>query len=499
MKNNRHWFDLIRENLNRTLTHTARSACSLVVLGSLLVTSAMLPEASVPAASINLSSAPRVSANLTQETVARLLALPEDKIDLAGASFELGNAYDQKVDVQALLMEIDQMARKLRPMIAKETDPRKKMKIMANYLFETKGFSLPRSKAEEGEHRLLHQLLQTRQGVCFPLTLLYVSLGDRLGLPLFVVDAPEHSFVRYKEGDTFFDIETTEKGMVYTREAFKHKFGQVVGEFYLKPLSRREALGIVFAQQSVFLFEQKRVQDALSCDEAALVIVPTWATAWFNKGILLQRSLQKYDKALECFDEATKLDPHYAEAWGCKGTALAQLGQYQQALESCNQALAIKSDLPENWMDKGFILAKLERPGEAIACYDKALELRSNFPQAWFMKGLAQLALRQPSEALSCFDNSIKIDPSRVFTWHYKAATLLDMGKAQDALACIETAISLNPKFAPAWETKAKIHLRLGQYSEAWKCIKTAERLGFAVSPQFRDELRKQMPEPNCS
>lgn len=60
----------------------------------------------------------------------------------------------------------------------------------------------------------LSTVLLERRGNCWALSLLYAAIGARLGLPLQVVREPGHALVRWDDGETVLDLETTDLGAV---------------------------------------------------------------------------------------------------------------------------------------------------------------------------------------------------------------------------------------------------------------------------------------------
>ena len=47
------------------------------------------------------------------------------------------------------------------------------------------------------ENNFLHHTLDTREGMCITIPMLYMAFAQRLGYPVYGVVAPEHTFVRF--------------------------------------------------------------------------------------------------------------------------------------------------------------------------------------------------------------------------------------------------------------------------------------------------------------
>ena len=95
--------------------------------------------------------------------------------------------------------------------------------IINEYLFEELGFKAI-SEASDPNDLFLHSVLDRKRGYCLSLSILYLSLGERLGLPLYGVVVPGHFFVKYDDGQVHFNIETTSNGGTAPDEHYITKF-----------------------------------------------------------------------------------------------------------------------------------------------------------------------------------------------------------------------------------------------------------------------------------
>ena len=80
------------------------------------------------------------------------------------------------------------------------------------------------------------------------LSVLYLSITERLGLPVYGVVVPGHFFVRYDDGEHQFNIETTSKGGSANDEHYITKFNPPNNPrtLYMKNLTKKQTLGCFF-------------------------------------------------------------------------------------------------------------------------------------------------------------------------------------------------------------------------------------------------------------
>jgi len=122
---------------------------------------------------------------LYAKSIEQVLRLEADEIDLATAVLIVSEQWNKDVYARTYISKLDDMATEIRSRL--ET---KGIKInhsaigpINEYLFTELGFvSVP--DANDPEDLFLHSVLDRKRGYCLSLSILYLSLGERLGLPL---------------------------------------------------------------------------------------------------------------------------------------------------------------------------------------------------------------------------------------------------------------------------------------------------------------------------
>lgn len=238
------------------------------------------------------------------------------------------------VDIPADYARFDALARECRLRGGAEGGDRDRIASIATVLGE-KGFAYVAPEVQKLDRRWAdtygwpHVVLASRRGHRNGLTLLYVAIGERLGLGLVPAIVPGHALPRL--GD--FNVETLSDGRLLEDDHYRRKYGAVP-----RPLSARESLGLYLCSNlGHWLFGQKRPADALLC-----------------------------------YEHATRLFPEFTDAWTSRGIALRKLARPQEALESLDRAIALRPEDPYAWNHRGHVLKDLGRPDEAADCYKRA-------------------------------------------------------------------------------------------------------------------------------
>ena len=155
----------------------------------------------------------------------RLLAQPEESIDLAKAEVAVEKMIDPAVDGQATLQALDDLARAIKARFPKgdATDQEAKIGILLNSLKfagpwnDNRPFryDLDNPMGDNPRDKLLSSYLATRKGNCVSMPMLFVVLSQKLGIDATLSNAPTHLFARARINDgSWYNIEATSFGTI---------------------------------------------------------------------------------------------------------------------------------------------------------------------------------------------------------------------------------------------------------------------------------------------
>ena len=164
------------------------------------------------AASVSRADEPLANegkAGLYTRSINRIIRMDDEEIDLATAALLLSREAIEPINLQRYRDRIDEMARTILRRLDKKQDRysttptgrftpeegRAAINEMNKYLFEELGFRAVET-ADDSQDLFLHSVLDRKKGYCLSLSMLYLSIGERLGLPLYGVVVPGHFFVR---------------------------------------------------------------------------------------------------------------------------------------------------------------------------------------------------------------------------------------------------------------------------------------------------------------
>src|SRR3989338_687728 len=226
-----------------------------------------------------------------------------------------------------------------------------------NRILQDKGFEQRDEKQPIDGLHLFHEGLGSKKIDCYSTSFIYLSIADALGLPLVVVSAPEHLFVRFILNGEKINWETT-SAEVLSDDDYKLEFNiadaTIKNEVYLRNLTRQETMALVYNNRGI---------------------------AWRRKGNL--------DNAIADFNNSIRLNPNFAEAYNNRGAAWAIKGNLDNAIADYNKAIRLDPNNVLAYNNRGNAWAVKGNLGKAIADYNKAIRLDPNFAEAYNDRGIA--------------------------------------------------------------------------------------------------------------
>lgn len=144
---------------------------------------------------------------------------------------------------------------------------------------------------------------------CDTNSFIYLAIADVLKLPMSLVIAPRHAFVRFDTDSSGFNginWETT-SAEHFTNELYKTslkiKDEDIKKGIYLRSLTRPELLGVAFINAGIHIYKiEKNDKEAVRAFSKGIYLAPTLAAGYINRA-LAYRELKKHDKAIKDFSK----------------------------------------------------------------------------------------------------------------------------------------------------------------------------------------------------
>jgi regulator of sirC expression with transglutaminase-like and TPR domain len=142
--------------------------------------------------------------------------------ELETGALLLSRTVSPALDIGACCALLDEMAQRCRELIAEPATPRDQCRVLSRVLFHEYGFRGNVECYTDPRNSLLDHVLARRQGLPLTLGLVYLLVGQRLGLALEPVGLPGHFVVGCFLDETPFFIDAFARGVFRTpRELFE--------------------------------------------------------------------------------------------------------------------------------------------------------------------------------------------------------------------------------------------------------------------------------------
>lgn len=218
------------------------------------------------------------------ETVRQVLSLPEEELDYAEAKIAFDCAIDPSIDPDAVRAQLDLLEKTARQLAGPQAGSGAKLNGLRKLIYESgpwnghRPFSYDHPNWKKIPAKLLSHYLATRRGQCISMPILFLILGERLGLDLALATAPGHLFVRYRhQSGRVLNLETTSGALPARDEWIRRGFPMtdlaLKNGLYLRSLRRREAVAHMASTLNEHLMAQEQYREVIILSQ---IILDRW-------------------------------------------------------------------------------------------------------------------------------------------------------------------------------------------------------------------------------
>jgi regulator of sirC expression with transglutaminase-like and TPR domain len=238
-----------------------------------------------------------------------ILQRPPDEIDLGKAKVTIDKLVDPAIDTEATLQKLDFMVSRIRLMPEFGDTGDSKVRALKRYLYESGTsnenqpfhYDLTDPLGHNIRNKLLSNYLATMQGNCVTMPLLFVILGQRLGIDVTLSTAPKHLLVKFnsEEYGHWINLEAT-SGANPARDVWiRQEFPSITDEslasgVYLQPLTKKETVAQMAEIVAEHHYQKGEYDKAIVISNLALDYYPKDVGAMTMNGTAYLRLLRKH-------------------------------------------------------------------------------------------------------------------------------------------------------------------------------------------------------------
>ena len=234
----------------------------------------------------------------------RVVKSPEDSFDLVRAAMLVAAEADPSVDLDAELATLERWGDELASRIEPEWNNLQKLARLRRYVYEDLRFHGDEKDYFSPENSLLHSVMRRRIGIPLTLSIVFLVLGWRIGMPLEGVGFPGHFLVRLTGEERELLLDTYHQGMSVDHHDCARMLEQITQgqlrfqESMLAPMTKRDIIARLLMNLKGASLRARQDELALLAVDRLLVLHPEDSEQVRDRGLLLYR-LRRYHQALE--------------------------------------------------------------------------------------------------------------------------------------------------------------------------------------------------------
>ncbi|MEZ4390758.1 MAG: transglutaminase family protein [Polyangiales bacterium] len=299
-----------------------------------------------------------------------ILAGEDDRIDLAEVSLNLSQLLDEDLDIAPDLATLDRLADEARRATPRGCRGRCALRALVRRFLGRWRFrpvTDPNGLYIDPRYDLLHDVLASREGYCEGLSVAFLAVAQRLGLPVRGVLARQHLFVRYEGTDGVVDVDLTQRGDPPEPDENPPRCQPRAG-VYGRSLTRREMAAQVVSVVGIL----DNIAARGAWIDAAVALAPNDADLRNNRGAE-REARYDFDGAASDYRAAVAIDPCVSFYRVNHAGALRRAGRLDEAAQAL---AAIERDAEGGALESDPLYTSLARGDLAVARGDDALAER---------------------------------------------------------------------------------------------------------------------------
>ena len=232
----------------------------------------------------------------------RMVGVPDEEIDLARAALLIAATEYPGLSIERELFRIDEIAEGIAARMDDDT-PLYQLNTLSEYLFDELKFAGNHTNYHDPRNSFLNDVIERRVGIPITLSLLYIEVGRRLGVPLLGIGMPGHFIVRHRdEFDVFVD--PFHGGILLSEDECAERVKQVTqgtltwNRSYLEPVRSREFIARMLRNLKVVYLQRRNYERVLATIDRVIALLPQDAVEFRDRGVVNYR-LGNYADALE--------------------------------------------------------------------------------------------------------------------------------------------------------------------------------------------------------
>jgi regulator of sirC expression with transglutaminase-like and TPR domain len=243
----------------------------------------------------------------------------EAEIDLGRAALTIAASDYPDLDINAYLSRIDALATAAAARLGEDADVYRSIAALNFVLFQEQGFRGNREHYFDPRNSFLNEVLDRRTGIPISLSVLYIEVAQRIGLPVQGVGFPGHFLVKHLGDSQEIVVDPFNQGEIRSRESLETMLHKLYGgkialhPDLIEPVTKKQILKRMLNNLKMIYLRQNDLIKGLSVVERLMILDPAFAEDLRDRG-LIYLQLECFKQALEDLESYLRLVPHAKDA-----------------------------------------------------------------------------------------------------------------------------------------------------------------------------------------
>lgn len=247
------------------------------------------------------------------------VARPEESIDLGRAALTIALAEYPDLDIAGYLRRIDELAVEVRQRCGADADVFRSIAALNYVLFKEQGFRGNRDDYYDPKNSFLNEVMERKRGLPITLSILYMELGQRIGLAVEGVGFPGHFLVKTKSAGDEIVLDPFNAGDVKSYEDLQAILDQIYSgqvrlhRDLLAALPKKQILKRMLGNLKAVYGRSDELVKMLAVLDRLIILDPAAVEEVRDRGAVYLR-LECYGQAKDDFETYLRLAPDAKDA-----------------------------------------------------------------------------------------------------------------------------------------------------------------------------------------
>ena len=258
---------------------------------------------------------------------AELISREDARIDLARACLLIAQDAYPALEVERYMGEIERMATRLRACLGQTAGGEDRIVALNQLLYEELGYWGNTEDYYDPRNSYLNEVIDRRTGIPITMSILYMELGRRIGLPVEGVSFPGHFLVRVRLRGGMLVLDPFSGGAPQSEDELRNRVKRVIPDGvaddlpaselpldqFLEPATNRQIVARLLRNLKAIHRGQDRPAELLAVLNRILVLAPDSTAELRDRGYAYHK-LDCYRAALKDLSEYAEREPQAPDA-----------------------------------------------------------------------------------------------------------------------------------------------------------------------------------------